>query len=149
MSTMFLVDTNVLVYGYDRSEPEKQRRAIEVFEHLSRSGAGVVSTQVLAELYVALQRIVAPLEPDDAVAQVEGVAQAWSAVPVDTDTVLEAMRGARRYQLHYFDAQIWATARLNHIPIILTEDLQDGFDAEGVVVLNPFFDTFDMEALRP
>ena len=32
MSDRVLVDTNVLVCAYDRSEPEKQKRALEVLE---------------------------------------------------------------------------------------------------------------------
>ncbi len=32
----------------------------------------------------------------------------------------------------YFDAQIWATARLNQVPTIFTEDFTNGRRLEGV-----------------
>jgi len=38
----------------------------------------------------------------------------------------------------YWDAQIWATARLNQIPIVLSEDFAHGRRIEGVRFLNPF-----------
>src|SRR5439155_1039861 len=46
--------------------------------------------------------------------------------------VLEAARGARDHGLNYWDAQLWATARLNQIPLILTEDFAHGRVLEGV-----------------
>ncbi len=64
MNGRALVDTNVLVYAYDRSEPEKQRRALEVLDRLA---VGVLSTQVLAEFFVAVTRkIPAPLSAEEA-----------------------------------------------------------------------------------
>jgi predicted nucleic acid-binding protein len=41
----FFVDTNVLVYAYDRSEPLKQIRAFEVLDDLAHLGLGLLSTQ--------------------------------------------------------------------------------------------------------
>lgn len=67
MSARVLVDTNVLVYAYDRSEPERQQRAFEVLDRLSMSNAGVFSTQVFSEFFVAVTRKIAtPLPVPDA-----------------------------------------------------------------------------------
>ncbi|MCS7290407.1 MAG: hypothetical protein NZ699_14845 [Roseiflexus sp.] len=44
MNARVLVDTNVLVYAYDRSAPDKQRRALDVLDRLVISGAGAIST---------------------------------------------------------------------------------------------------------
>jgi len=54
------LDTNLLVYPYDRSEPEKQRRAHAVLTRLAAAQAGVVSAQVLAEFFVAVTRKCGP-----------------------------------------------------------------------------------------
>lgn len=59
MSARVLVDTNVLVYAYDRSAPDKQRRALDVLDNLVVSDVGAISTQVLAELFVAVTRKIA------------------------------------------------------------------------------------------
>jgi predicted nucleic acid-binding protein len=60
--------------------------------------------------------------------------------------VLEAARGVRDHGLAYYDAQVWAAARLNKIPIIFSEDFQDGRILEGVRFANPFSQSFDLEA---
>lgn len=56
MSSRVFVDTNVLVYAYDRSEPEKQKRALEVLDHLAIYRIGIISTQILAEFFVSVTR---------------------------------------------------------------------------------------------
>jgi predicted nucleic acid-binding protein len=38
----------------------------------------------------------------------------------------------------FWDAQIWATAKLNQIPQVLSEDFQHGRAVEGVEFVNPF-----------
>jgi len=60
--------------------------------------------------------------------------------------VLEAARGARDHGLNYWDA-LWATARLNQIPLILTEDFAHGRVLEGVQFLDPFASSFELAAL--
>ena len=37
-------DTNVLAYAYDRSEPVKQQRDLDVLDRLAIGGTGVIST---------------------------------------------------------------------------------------------------------
>jgi predicted nucleic acid-binding protein len=52
--------------------------------------------------------------------------------------VLEAGRGVRDHQFSYYDAQVWATARLNQVPIIFSEDFSAGSIIEGVRFVDPF-----------
>ena len=47
MADRILLDTNVVVYAYDRSEPEKQARAFKILERLQDTGSGALTTQVL------------------------------------------------------------------------------------------------------
>lgn len=143
MNGEVLVDTNVLVYAYDRSEPEKQRRAWEILKDLATLGNGVLSTQTLAEFFVAVTRkLPLPLSAAEAYRHLENYLQSWLVVDVTGMTVLEAARGVRDYQMNYWDAQVWATARLNQIPIVLSEDFQDGIVIEGVRFVNPFVEGF-------
>ena len=52
--------------------------------------------------------------------------------------VLEAIRGVKDHNFSYWDALIWATARLNQIRIVLSEDFSDHANIEGVLFVNPF-----------
>jgi len=50
------VDSNILIYSQDTSEPLKQRQAHSWLEHLWRTRTGRVSFQVLREVYINLTR---------------------------------------------------------------------------------------------
>jgi predicted nucleic acid-binding protein len=56
--------------------------------------------------------------------------------------VLEATRGVESYQFSYWDAQIWATARLNQITTVYSEDFNSGATIEGIHFVNPLNDNF-------
>jgi predicted nucleic acid-binding protein len=49
--------------------------------------------------------------------------------------------------MSFWDSLIWAVAKEGGIPYLLTEDLDDGVNIEGVQVLNPFGPNFDIAAL--
>ncbi|MEA4883167.1 MAG: PIN domain-containing protein [Clostridia bacterium] len=139
MKGKVLVDTNVLVYAYDVSEPVKQRRAIEVLHDLSEREAGAVSVQVMSEMFVALTRkLSSPLGVEQALRTLSRHMRTWHVLDITEFVVLEAARGVRDHQMSYWDAKIWATARLNQIPIILSEDFASGSTMEGVRFVNPF-----------
>jgi predicted nucleic acid-binding protein len=146
MSDKIFVDTNVLVYAYDRSEPQKQRRALEVLDRLAVSRVGVISTQVLAEFFVAVTRkIETPLSVSEAYVRVKNYLQAWTVLDLTGMIVLEAARGVREHQFNFWDAQIWAAAHLNQIPVVFSEDFNVGAVTEGVHFVNPFAEGFQIE----
>jgi len=135
---MFL-DTNVLVYSYDRRDPSKRDAAIALLRALAHIGDIAVSTQVLGEFFwTATRGIPDPLTPTQAATEVDRHARTWQVVALSRDTVQHAVRGAVQYQLPYWDALIWAAAKLAAIPVVLTEDFQDGREIEGVTFQNPF-----------
>ena len=146
MSASVLVDTNVLVYAYDRSEPEKQPQALEVLDHLAVTGAGAISTQVLSEFFVAVTRkIAAPLSAPQAYERMKNYLQSWTVIDLTGMIVLEAARGVCDYQFNFWDAQIWAAARLNQIPVVFSEDFNTGQVTEGIRFVNPFAEDFQAE----
>ena len=59
--------------------------------------------------------------------------------------ILEAVRGVRIHQMAFWDAQIWASARLHQIPLIFTEDFNVGAVIEGVRFVNPFEEDFNLD----
>jgi predicted nucleic acid-binding protein len=143
-----LVDTNVLVYAYDRSEPEKQKRAFGLLNQLHRAGAGALSTQVLGEFFHVLTRkLSVPFPPEVARERVERYLVSWPVLSLTPLVVQEAVRGAVEHQMSYYDAQVWAVARLNQLQIILSEDFPDGSIIDGVRFVNPFAEGFDLDQL--
>jgi predicted nucleic acid-binding protein len=146
MSGRCFVDTNVLVYAYDRSEPLKQQQAMVVLDHLVTKNAGVISTQVMAEFFVAVTRKIAvPLSVDEGYRRLANYWQAWTVIDLTGLVVLEAARGVRDHQFSFWDAQIWATARLNQIPVVFSEDFSTGTVVEGVRFVDPLVEAFQLE----
>lgn len=142
------VDTNVLVYAYDASDAFKHERAIEVLDRLERRSAGAISTQVLGEFFtIATRRIPMPLGVAEAERSVIRYARAWTVYEPTCTAVLEAVRAVREHTLSYWDGLIWATAKLNEVPTVLSEDFSDGLLLEGVRFLNPFRESFDVASL--
>ncbi len=146
MNAKVFVDTNVLVYAYDRSEPEKQPQALTVLNHLVTTKTGVISTQVMAEFFVTVtQKITPPLTVDEGYHRLANYLQAWTVIDMSGMIVLEAVRGVRDYQFSFWDSQIWAAARLNQISVIFSEDFSVGSVIEGVRFVNPFAEEFQIE----
>ncbi|GBD12115.1 tRNA(fMet)-specific endonuclease VapC [bacterium HR24] len=142
-----LLDTNVLVYAHDPRNKAKQELAIQVLDHLATRRMAVLSSQVLGEFFVvATRKLPDPLPTEEAAAQVERFLRYFPVLEVTGTVVLEACRGVRQHRLAYWDAQIWATARLNAVPLVLSEDFSDGLFLEGVTFRNPFLPSFDLSS---
>lgn len=140
MTAKFFVDTNILIYAYDTSNPDKQTAALQTLDRLVTSGTGVISTQVLAEFFVMVtsdRKFPNALSIVEAGNRIQNYILAWEVVEVTGAIVLEAIRGVKEYQLSFWDAQIWATAKLNQIPVVYSEDFNVGAIIEGVRFINP------------
>lgn len=144
----YLVDTNVLVHAYDPSASAKQQRAVAVLSRLTSTRQGCISAQVLGEFFVtATRKIPNPLTASDAERRVTNLSRIWRVYDVTGIAVLEAIRGTQRYQLSYWDSLIWAVAKLNGVPNVLTEDLPSSPLIEGVRFINPFAAEFAASSL--
>jgi len=141
-----LIDTNLLVYLYDSGSPAKAAQARRVLDHLELTRSGRLSVQSLAEfIQVSTHKLDPPLSRAEALAQAGLFTRMWPIFDLTALIVLEAARGARDYDLAYYDAQIWAAARLNQVITVFSEDFNDGQVLEGVRFANPFAAGFRVE----
>jgi predicted nucleic acid-binding protein len=141
-----LIDTNLLVYLYDKQSSSKAKQARSVLNRLEITQSGRLSVQNLSEfIYVSTRKLVPPLSRADALIHAELFSRVWPVFDLTPMIVLEAARGARDHDLPYYDAQIWASARLNQVPTIFSEDFTDGQTLEGVRFINPFSPAFHLE----
>ena len=142
-----LIDTNLLVYAFDQNDPVRQDRAVKLLREIELRGIGRLSVQALAEFYSAsTRRLRPPLTPNEAFDHIEHLARAFLILDLTPHVVLEAARGARDHQLNYWDAQVWAIARLNQIAVVLSEDFSAGTSLEGVRFVDPLAAEFDLSA---
>jgi predicted nucleic acid-binding protein len=146
VASRYLVDTNLLIYPHDGNEPTRAARASEVLRRVV--GGAALPVQALAEFaVVALRKLEPPLPASEVYSQIERLSSIFDVVPLTAPIVLEAVRAARDHHLAYFDAQVWAAAKLAQIPVVLSEDFSVGSSLEGVTFLNPLDAAFDLDLL--
>lgn len=137
MSARVFVDTNILVYSRDASEPEKQPRAMACLEVLWREHRGCISAQVLDEYYVTVTRKLAPGMPAEVAWQDVCALMTWAPVPVDEGLMRRAHAIERGHSISWWDALIVAAAAVAGCEVIYSEDLGDGQVYAGIRVENP------------
>jgi len=136
-TTVRFVDTNVLLYAISR-DPAERSKAIRANEILVAGDIGL-SVQVLQEFYVQSTRA----SRADAIThdQAAGLVEAWCRFPVQVTSV-EVMRAALatriRFGISYWDAAILEAGRVLGCSVVLSEDLDDATDYDGIRVEDLF-----------
>jgi predicted nucleic acid-binding protein len=137
-SGLGFVDTNVLVYAFDKSGSAKQRAAQRLMNELMEQDRLRVSTQVLQELYVTLTRKARVCcSSEEALAVLEDLS-AWPLMVVDYGAIRAAVRLADQAKLSFWDALVVVAAARSGAATLYTEDLNDGQEILGVRISNPF-----------
>jgi predicted nucleic acid-binding protein len=132
------VDTNVLLYAYDRSAGARHATARRRLADLWASRTGVSSTQVLQEFYVnATRKLPKPLPVARARLVVSRYA-AWPIHQIAPADILEASGLEQQEQLSFWDALILVAATRAGAASLLTEGLQHGRMIRSVRVTSPF-----------
>lgn len=132
------VDTNVLVYARDRTDEDKHLRATEWMAALWDSGMGRLSWQVLHEYYVTMTvKLDLPRSSEETREDVLALT-GWRPLPVDGPVVECAWDVQDRYRFSWWDSLIVAAALHIGAVHLLTEDLQDGQEVDGLRILDPF-----------
>ena len=132
------VDTNVLVYAFDKSGSPKKRVAQRLLNELMDEDRLRVSTQVLQELFVTLTRkAMQRCSSQEALAVMEDLT-AWPLMVVDYAAIRAAVGLADQAMISFWDALIVVAAARVGAAVLYTEDLNDGQEILGVRISNPF-----------
>ncbi|NWF76795.1 MAG: PIN domain-containing protein [Nitrospirae bacterium] len=132
------VDTNVIVYAYDKDADKKHKIAVSLMKDLWHSGLGIISTQVLQEFFITLtKKIPRPLKVAVVRETIKRLSR-WDVVLIDVDIMIRATEIQERYKYSFWDSLIIASAIGSGAKAIFSEDLADGQTIQGVVIKNPF-----------
>jgi predicted nucleic acid-binding protein len=141
MNAPIFVDTNVLVYARDATEPRRQSLAADWLLRLWTEHLGRTSVQVLSEYYVTVARKLKPgLKADEAWDDVRAFL-AWEPQEIDRELLSRAREVEKRHALSWWDSMVVAAAQLQDCRLLLTEDLQDGRVYDDVTICSPFTTT--------
>jgi predicted nucleic acid-binding protein len=134
------IDSNVLVYAFDRTAGRKNERARELLEALWSSGGGCLSMQILQEFFVTVTgRIPKPLSHEEAVRRVAHYSE-WHVHEPGRRDLLAAIDLRRGLRISFWDAMVVHSAKRMDCSVLWTEDLNDGQRYGGVLARNPFVD---------
>jgi predicted nucleic acid-binding protein len=134
VSKLFL-DTNILVYANDKSDPRKQILATKLVSDCIAERKGVISTQVLQEYACVALHI---LHQDLSIIHRRlRQFQSLQLVLATPALISRALELHTQYQIHYWDAAILAAAEEAQCNQIYSEDFPDGAVYDKVRVVNP------------
>lgn len=133
--TRYALDSNVPLYAELEPDSEKGRRAARLIAAVA--DRGVLPAQAIGEFLNVVRRR-RPAALAEARRQVEAYRAVFAVVPSDAETMLAAARFAERYDLQFWDSVIWQASVRGGASVLLSEDLQDGFEVDGMRVVDPF-----------
>ena len=136
MPDNIFLDTNILVYTYSSTEPEKQKLAQQCVTESAENSW--ISTQVLNELNNVLYRKFT-LSYDTILSVMDELIDYFQIAIVSPQTIQQALILGKRYQYSYFDNLMLASALEQGCNIIYSEDMQHGQQIVGQLkIINPF-----------
>jgi len=139
MSAKYFLDTNIFVYSFDASQPEKKVRALELISDGLQSGSGIISTQVVQEfLNVAIRKFSIPLSTEDCKAYLTMVLMPLCEVYPGKALFEACLDLQKETGYSFYDCLIIASALIGKCQILYSEDLQAGQQIRGMRIINPF-----------
>jgi predicted nucleic acid-binding protein len=137
-TALCFVDTNILVYAFDKSKSPKTSVARKLVGELIDQDRLRVSTQVLQELFVTLTRKVSRVcTRAEALALLDDLA-AWPLTIIDYPAIRAAVELSGQARLTFWDALVVVAAARSGSAVLYTEDLNHDQEILGVRVTNPF-----------
>jgi predicted nucleic acid-binding protein len=139
LSEKFFLDTNIIVYSFDSTSSQKQKVSSEIIESGLKTGKGCISYQVVQEfLNVACRKFSVPMKPEDAQIFLGMVLKPLCKVFSSISLYSRSLEISDRYRYSFYDSLIIASAQELSCKYLLSEDLKNGQEIEGLRIINPF-----------
>lgn len=139
LSGLFFLDTNILVYSFDKTAPAKQLMARQLIRRSLHTQYGVISTQVVQEfLNLALRKFSPPLSTPEAREYLKStllpLCQHFPSVPFYDQALFVQIETG----YSWYDALVITAAIEANCTILFSEDLHHRQIIRGLTILNPF-----------
>lgn len=132
------LDTNILIYAFDTSEPKRQDLAIKLIEKAAQVDC-LLTLQSLSEFYYATTRK-KYLPQKEAHNQIEDWQAIFPIAVAKPGTLLRAISASTKHKLPFWDAMLWSTAQDAGVDVLLSEDFNHTQMIGSVKIINPFVD---------
>jgi len=138
-SRLKLVDSNILVYAYDKSNPVKHMAAKEMVKEIWLNNNGALSIQNLAEFYsIVTKKIEEPISPEIAKQILVDLIEGFEIFSYSGNTIVNAANMQMIYGMPFWDSLIVATMEEHGIDAIITEDENHFRKVRWIKAINPF-----------
>ena len=131
-------DTNVLVYAFDKNEPESGAIAKRLIQDFGSKGNLVLSTQVLQEFYVTVTKEKKQMLTKKKAEDIVNDFAEFPLVQVDKAIVSKAMKRHQSNAFSFWDSLIVEAALQSGCSTLLSEDMQNGLIIDSMTISNPF-----------
>ncbi len=133
-----LVDTNILVFAYDKDAGTKHEKAKAFLKPVFNGEKSLyVSNQNLAEMFkILVYEKIVPLEEAKEITLGFLFSKNWLKLTYRQETLLGVLE-VYKHGLHFWDCLIAATALENLVTTIYTDNVKDFEKIPGIEVINP------------
>ncbi|MCO5161934.1 MAG: PIN domain-containing protein [Mesorhizobium sp.] len=130
------IDTNVLAYAEGTNDTHRRDIAVAVLKQLPSSRT-MVAAQALGELFNVLTRKT-QIPAQEARQTILKLTSFFTVLPTTEGSLDGASLLTVEHGLNIWDAIILAVSDAAGCRLLLSEDMQHGFEWRGVTVINPF-----------
>jgi len=139
MNRKAFIDTNIIVYAFDQSTPQKAHIAKRIITDGVADKQTITSYQVVQEfINVALKGFRIAPDSSDLESFLITALFPMAAVPTSPSLIMSALRLQRGHPFSWFESMIVAAALEADCRVLYSEDLQRGQRFGNLIVENPF-----------
>jgi predicted nucleic acid-binding protein len=141
MNDRFFIDTNIFIYSFDDTQPEKQDLSKRIIGFALENDAGIISSQVVQEfLNVATRKFKTPLSITDCLTFLNRIMEPLCVVFANMDLYHHSLDIMQRWKLSFYDSLIISAAIQEDCSILYSEDFQHNQKIQSLTIINPFIE---------
>ena len=140
MKDRYFLDTNIFIYAIDTTPALKRKRSIarQLINDCIINETGVISIQVLQEFYqVSTHKLQKPLSNEEALEYLRFISVLDTVHP-NFEMVVAGIQIHEKHHISFWDALIVQAALTAECSRLFSEDLQHGFEINGLTIENPY-----------
>lgn len=139
MKDKFFLDTNIFIYSFDATQPQKRKTAIELIHSALGSGNGVISFQVVQEfINISTKKFETPFSVEEIREYYKQFLKPLLDVYPTEELYDGALQVMSNSNYNFYDSLIIAGALLSEASVLYTEDLQHESKTGKLKIKNPF-----------
>ena len=139
MNDKFFIDTNIFIYSFDNSDPEKQFISKRIIDDGLSNSNSIISYQVIQEfINVATKKFSTPLSISDCQKYFSVILEPLCEIFSSIDLYYQALEIMERWKYSFYDSLIISAAIKGNCSVLYSEDLQDHQKIFDLTIVNPF-----------